>query len=157
MVPKEYKIVPLRDCPVAEPDAPTVDMPKQANRYWRDNIESDSHFKPDQEQFYVLLLNSRMRVMGHILIGLGDVNTVEAQPRETFRPAILAAASSVVIMHNHPSGDPTPSDNDIELTKRMVAAGTLLGIPVNDHVVIGAGNKYASVRETINPLVWMRL
>ena len=100
----------------------------------------------DCECFAVLLLNTRRRVKGHQLISIGTLDTILVHPREVFRGALIAAAAAIVIMHNHPSGEPTPSEADIKVTRDLIRAGQLLKIEVLDHVIIGRPN-HCSLRE----------
>lgn len=95
---------------------------------------------PEQESFVVMLLNARQRVLATRRIALGSISQVDVHPREVFRDACRMAAHSVIIAHNHPSGCAEPSDADIRLTRRMVDAGKLLGIPVLDHVIVTASD-----------------
>jgi DNA repair protein RadC len=90
-----------------------------------------------QEEFHALLLNSRHRVMREVLVTRGIVDASLIHAREVFRPAVSEGASGVILVHNHPSGDPTPSAEDRAVTRQLAAAGRALGIPVLDHVVIG--------------------
>jgi DNA repair protein RadC len=90
-----------------------------------------------QEQFAVLLLNARHEVTRRALVSQGSLNASIVHPREVFRPAILGSAASVILVHNHPSGDPEPSEEDLSITRRLAQVGELLGIPVLDHVVVG--------------------
>jgi len=99
-----------------------------------------------QEAFWVLALDARNMVTGEIEISRGSLTGVEVHPREVFRPLIRHAAAAAVVAHNHPSGDPTPSEPDLAVTRRLRRAGDLLGIPVIDHVVIGAGG-FSSIAE----------
>jgi DNA repair protein RadC len=92
------------------------------------------------------MLNTRRRVKGHYLVSIGTLDTILVHPREVFRLALITSAASVVLMHNHPSGDPTPSEADIKVTRDLIRAGQLLKIEVVDHIVIGT-SKYASLRE----------
>lgn len=96
----------------------------------------------------VLLLCAQHRLLGGAPVEIthGLVNSALVHPRELFRPAIVAGASAVILWHNHPSGDPTPSMEDRAVTDQMVAAGRLLDIPVHDHVIMGAG-RYVSFAE----------
>jgi DNA repair protein RadC len=89
------------------------------------------------EQFGLVLLDTKHRVLRATILAVGSLNATGVQPREVFREAALGAAASVVVFHNHPSGDPTPSLDDIELTRRLVAAGIIIGIEVVDHLVLG--------------------
>ena len=89
------------------------------------------------EQFGVVLLDTKHRVLRATVLAIGSLNVTAVQPREVFREATLGGASALVMFHNHPSGDPTPSPDDVELTRRLVAAGVVLGIEVVDHVILG--------------------
>jgi DNA repair protein RadC len=100
----------------------------------------------DREHFKILLLNTKNHVTQVHTVSVGSLNASVVHPRECFRPAIAAQAAAVILVHNHPSGDPEPSVEDINLTRRLVAAGDLLGIKVLDHVIIGFG-KHASVMD----------
>ena len=99
-----------------------------------------------REHFCVVLLDTKNKVMGVEEISVGSLNTSLVHPREVFRPAIRKACASVILIHNHPSGDPTPSREDLEVTRRLTEAGKLMGIEVLDHLVIGDG-KFISFRE----------
>lgn len=98
------------------------------------------------EQFGIVLLDSKHRVLRTIVIATGTLNTTIVQPRDVFREAILGQAAAVVAFHNHPSGDPSPSTDDVDLTRRLAAAGVLVGIELVDHVVLGDA-RYCSFRE----------
>ena len=101
-----------------------------------------------QEMFFAIALDVRNHVLDIVEISRGSVTEVGVHPREVFRPLIRVAAVGAVVAHNHPSGDPTPSLDDIELTRRLCAVGKLVGIPVLDHIVIG-GNEMRSIVECI--------
>lgn len=101
----------------------------------------------DQEHLRVLLLNTRNQVVGVQEIYVGNVNTAVVREAEVLRPAVRDNAPSIILVHNHPSGDPTPSAEDVLITRNLVAAGKLLGIELLDHVVIGSGNRYVSLNE----------
>jgi DNA repair protein RadC len=92
--------------------------------------------KEQREHFLVLLLNARHEVMGRETVSIGSLNASIVHPREVFKPAITTSAASIILVHNHPSGDPEPSEEDLSITKRLVEAGELLGIGVLDHVII---------------------
>jgi DNA repair protein RadC len=94
----------------------------------------------------VLMLNTRKRVKGHQLLTIGTMDTLLVHAREVFRGAIIAAAACIVVIHNHPSGDPTPSEADIKVTRDLIRAGQLLKLELVDHVVMGNG-KHSSLRE----------
>jgi DNA repair protein RadC len=93
----------------------------------------------EREVFFALALDTRHRVRGEHRIAEGHLGGVEVHPRELFRPLIREAAAAAILVHNHPSGDPAPSAEDVALTERMRAAGDLVGIPVLDHVVVARG------------------
>lgn len=101
----------------------------------------------EQEHLRVLLLNTRNEVMGAEEIYIGNVNSSVVRPAEVFRPGIRANATSLVIVHNHPSGDPTPSGADVSITRDLVEAGKLLGMELLDHLVIGSGQRFVSRKE----------
>ncbi|HEY0253210.1 MAG TPA: DNA repair protein RadC [Kofleriaceae bacterium] len=122
--------------------------PEDVHRFVRSRLAN-----LNQELFLVIALDARHRLLELTEIARGQLSAVEVQPREVFRPLIRIAAASCVFVHNHPSGDPTPSIDDIELTSRLTQIGAMLGIRILDHVVI-AGPKWMSVdqwRETRAP------
>ncbi len=143
--PKEYKVVALRECPI--PDTLQVcDTPEQAVAYWHLHIATAPHHNPECECFVVLMLNTRRRVKGHHLVSIGTLDTILVHSREVFRAAIIAGASAVILAHNHPSGDPTPSEGDIKVTRDLIRAGQLIRVEVLDHVIVGQ-NRHCSLRE----------
>lgn len=97
-----------------------------------------------QEEFHALLLNARHRILREVLVTRGILDASLIHPREVFRLAVSEGAASVILVHNHPSGDPRPSSEDRAVTRQLSAAGRALGIPVLDHVVIGRG-RYESL------------
>ncbi len=99
-----------------------------------------------KEHLYVVSLDARLRVLSIDLVSIGTANEALAHPREIYSTAIKKGAVSVVLVHNHPSNDPTPSSADIELTQRVAEAGVVLGIKLQDHVVMG-DDSYVSLRE----------
>jgi DNA repair protein RadC len=99
-----------------------------------------------REHFQILLLDTKHKVVGIEEISIGSLNASLIHPREVFRPAIQKACACIILVHNHPSGDPTPSREDLEVTRRLCEAGRLVGIEVLDHVVIGDG-RYISFKE----------
>jgi DNA repair protein RadC len=99
-----------------------------------------------KEHFKLILLNPRNKIIGISTISMGTLNASLVHPREVFKDAITHSAASVVLAHNHPSGDPDPSEDDIKITKKLVDSGKLLGIEVLDHIVIGKNN-FSSFKE----------
>jgi DNA repair protein RadC len=100
----------------------------------------------EQEHLKVVLLNTKNHVMGVRDVYRGSVNSSQVRTAEVFRDAIKENCPSIVVAHNHPSGDPTPSPEDVRVTRDLVAAGKLLDIEVLDHLVIGR-NRYVSLRQ----------
>jgi len=99
-----------------------------------------------QEEFHALLLNTQHRVIRDVLVTRGILDASLIHPREVFRVAIVESAAGVILVHNHPSGDPTPSGEDRAVTRQLSAAGKAIGIPVLDHVIVGEG-RYVSLGE----------
>jgi DNA repair protein RadC len=99
-----------------------------------------------QEVFKALLLDTKNKVIKNVEISRGTLDSSLVHPREVFAPAVSAIAASIIVAHNHPSGDPTPSSEDIQVTSRLVEAGRILGIDVLDHLVIGH-NRWVSLKE----------
>jgi DNA repair protein RadC len=143
--PAEWRIVALRECPLPESMC-LCDTPEQVAAYWRSNVISAPYFNPEVECLVVIHLNTRKRVRGHHLVSIGTQDTILVHPREVFRAAIISAASAIVVAHNHPSGEPSPSDADIKVTRDLIRAGQLLKIEVLDHIIIG-NPKHTSLRE----------
>lgn len=98
------------------------------------------------EEFHVLLLNTQNQVLRDLQVTRGTLDASLVHPREVFRPAIAEAAASVILVHNHPSGDPTPSAEDRAVTRQLRSAGSTIGIDVLDHVIVGEG-RYVSLAE----------
>jgi DNA repair protein RadC len=96
-----------------------------------------------EERFGIVMLDSKLRLIRSETLSVGILDASIAHPREVFRTAMLASASAIALFHNHPSGDPAPSEDDIFITTRLVAAGQLMGINVVDHVILGAGRWYS--------------
>lgn len=101
----------------------------------------------DREVFLALLVDGKNHVLGFHEVSVGSLTAALVHPREVFKAAILASAAAIILVHNHPSGDPEPSQEDHAITERLKQAGTLLGISVLDHVVIGH-DAYRSFAET---------
>jgi DNA repair protein RadC len=141
----EFKIVTLRECPVAQGNLKHCEEPDQAVDYWKAHIQNGTTFNPDCECLAVLILDTRMRIKAHQVVSIGTMNTILVHAREVFRGAILASAFGIILLHNHPSGDPTPSEADIKVTREIFKAGQLLRVDLLDHIIIGA-EKHVSLR-----------
>lgn len=130
--------------PVPYPGETLTMTPKRAARFLRLLLDGEPF-----ETFGALLLDTRLQVTGHVIAHRGGLGRCVVEPRAIFGAAILANAASVLLFHNHPSGDATPSPEDIGMTTRFAEAGHLLGVQVVDHLVIGNGSgKWCSLRES---------
>jgi DNA repair protein RadC len=128
------------------PDGPArekvyIRAPEDIIKHFRFLFESQV-----RERFVVVWLNSANRVTGYEVVSEGTLNASLVHPREIFRGAIVATCASIVVAHNHPSGNPEPSAEDITITRQVVEAGKIVGIPVHDHVIF-ADDKYTSLAE----------
>jgi DNA repair protein RadC len=121
----------------------TMNRPEQIVRFAREFLRMH---EDTEEYMYMLCLNTKLVMTGVFEISHGNVNSSIVGPREVFQKALLANAVSIVMLHNHPSGNPTPSREDIMVTNRLVECGKLLGVDVLDHLII-AGGTYCSLRE----------
>jgi len=145
MTTKEYKVVALRECPSS---VSQCDEPAKAVTYWHECIASDERHNPDVENMVVLMLTTRRKVIGHYIAGVGVLDGVLVHPREIFRAAIVAAAHAIILMHNHPSGDPAPSEADVRVTRDLRSAGRILKMDLLDHVIVGSGDRpWVSMKE----------
>lgn len=115
--------------------------PSDANEMIKEQLEG-----LDREQFIIACLNTKNEPTNITVVSVGTLNKAIVHPREVFKTAILSNASSIMAFHNHPSGDTTPSQHDIELTQRLYEAGNLLGIKLVDHLIIGDGT-FTSLKE----------
>ena len=105
------------------------------------------YFKQEQkEHFAILMLNTKNHVLGLQDISVGSLTASVVHPREVFETAILHHSAAIILLHNHPSGDPTPSDEDISVTKRLVKAGEVMDVQVLDHIILGDG-QFTSMKE----------
>lgn len=104
----------------------------------------------DREQLIVISVNTKCEPVNFNWVSIGSVNATLAVPREIFKPAVLSSAAHIIVAHNHPSGDPTPSREDAKTTERIARAGDLMGIPLLDHIIIGSDGDYYSFGEEGN-------
>lgn len=119
----------------------TIKSPKDAADYVMVRLRDEV-----REHFLAMLLDTRHHVLALPVISVGNLNASVVHPREVFKQAVLASAAFVILLHNHPSGDPEPSREDIKVTANMMQAGQIIGIPVLDHIIIG-DNQYISMKE----------
>lgn len=118
-----------------------IEHPANAYHLVKEELEREK-----RELFIVILQDTKGFVINHHVVAIGTLSQTLIHPREVFHPAIRHSAASVILVHNHPSGDPTPSTQDIEVTSLLIEAGRLVGIPVNDHLIIG-DKRYISLRQ----------
>ena len=114
-----------------------MDSPEAAFTLWQEVVADDPGHEPDKEHLVAVLLNTKMRMIGYHVVSVGSLNEAIAHPREIFRAAIVAGAYALILMHNHPSGDPTPSDADRRLTRKIQEGGQIVDISLLDHIVVG--------------------
>lgn len=128
---------------VAEPFAAfTIRSPEDAKQLAEAHIADE-----DREVFLVMMLNTKNHVIGLHRAHIGSLNASIVHPREVLKSAILNNAASIIVSHQHPSGDPTPSKEDLEVTKRLAEAGKIIGIELLDHVIVSHTGKYVSLKE----------
>ena len=127
--------------PEGPEDPPSINCPEDVRKLLGPEMSGLA-----QEQLRVLLLNTRNQVVGQRIIYQGNVSSAIVRNAEVFRPAVIEAVPSIIVSHNHPSQDPTPSPEDAALTRELAQAGKLLGIELLDHVVIG-GERSVSLKE----------
>jgi DNA repair protein RadC len=101
----------------------------------------------DREQVIVCCLDNKNQPVSVNIVSMGTVNSSLVHPREVFKTAVLSNAASIILFHNHPSGDPEPSQEDINITERIKEAGKILGIELLDHIIIGSENRFISFKE----------
>jgi DNA repair protein RadC len=118
-----------------------IDNPIHAYNLIKDELE-----KEKRELFAIIMLDVKGCVINHEIVSIGTLTNALIHPREVFYPAIRHKAMSIILAHNHPSGDPTPSNEDHQITKKLIEVGKLIGIHVNDHIIIGDGS-YISMRQ----------
>lgn len=121
-----------------------VSSPQSANSIIQAVLDLESK---TEENFGILTLNTKNDVVGVHSLTRGSLNSCIVHPREVFKAAILNNAATIICFHNHPSGDPTPSPEDIEMTKRLIEAGNIIGIEVLDHVITGHEGRFVSLKE----------
>lgn len=130
----EWKIATVREDPIR--GRFNFDDPARVRDFWVEVISRCQWYHEDKEHLVCICLDTKHNIKGFSLISIGSLNESIAHPREIFRPAVVAAAYCIIIAHNHPSGNPTPSMTDIDLSRRLWAAGDLLQIPLLDHVIV---------------------
>lgn len=140
----EVRVTTLRETPV---ETRICDNPETVAEYMRDTVLSSPNFNHEVENLWVVFLNTRRRPIGFQIVSTGLLDQLLVHPRETFRAAIVANAHAIILGHNHPSGDPSPSEADIRVTKDLIRAGKMLKIELLDHIILGEDKKKVSLRE----------
>lgn len=128
----EIKISRVRECPGV-----ICDQSENALDYWNKSIATADWFSAERENMVVLILNTKLEVFAHSIVSIGTLNETMCHPREVFRPAIAMNAYAIYIMHNHPSGNSSPSAADYKVTQRIKDAAHILGITLIDHLIVG--------------------
>jgi DNA repair protein RadC len=138
VVRKVYKIPRYRVLMVKE-GAVSAERKRMCSPQDIYNAVGDIIENVDREYFLIVILDAKNHINGVNVVSIGTINSTQVHPREVFKAAILANAAAIICVHNHPSGDPVPSKEDIDITHRLAEAGKVVGIEVLDHVVIGDG------------------
>ena len=115
-----------------------VDTPDLAAAAWWNQVTTSPWFDPEKEHLIVFVLTTRLVLKGWNVVSIGSVNETLFHPREVLRPVLVAAGSAFVLLHNHPSGDPSPSQADQAVTRRLVEAARLMQLQFLDHVIVGS-------------------
>lgn len=125
-------------------DNKSISCPKDTVRVFNEVLELDSR---TEEVFAIMTLDTKNKVTGLFIVSIGAINSSIVHPREVYKRALLQNASSIIACHNHPSGNPTPSKEDINITLRLKEAGKIIGIDLLDHIIIGSNNNYVSLKD----------
>lgn len=142
-----YRVSLVRDSSVPAAARQVISSPDAARDVLRSYLAG-----VDREHFVVLLVDTKNRIIGINTVSVGSLNACITHPREVFKPAIVANAAAIIVGHNHPSGDPTPSREDLAVTTQLVQAGRLLGIEVLDSLIITEEGPWRSLRQTADYL-----
>jgi DNA repair protein RadC len=130
----EFKVTRFND---VLPSGSALDNPEDLVDYLRPKLAESMIYRPDVENFIVVHLTTRKKPIGFEIISTGTLDTLLVHPREVFKSAIVTNAAAIVLAHNHPSLDPSPSDADVKTTRDLIRAGQMLRIEVLDHVILG--------------------
>ena len=127
---------------IAENLEESISSPREVVKVVRDVLDLEPEHDQDKEHFWCIGVNAKNRIIYIDLVSLGTLSNAPIHPRESFRLAIMKGCASVIFVHNHPSGNPSPSSDDYAITDRLRKAGEILGIAVLDHVIIGDRDRY---------------
>lgn len=140
----EYRLSRVRTVEMV----PTIfDDPGKVAGFWQSHVEESPWFDAEKECLVALMLDPKLKLRGFHMVSIGTFDATMFQPRDIFRPSVLCGATGIIVGHNHPSGDPRPSEADMAVTSELIWAGRILGIEVRDHVIVGGG-KYVSLCES---------
>ena len=147
----EFKVMRLQAAAIAT-ELDTLDTPQSVQNYLMPKLRESLVYRPDVENFMVVHLNTRKRAIGWEVTTTGTPDTLLVHPREVFRSAILMNAAAIILCHNHPSGEPSPSEADIKITRELIRNGQFLKIEVVDHIILGQptlsrSKPFSSLRE----------
>ena len=137
-----YKVTLVRENNVTQQQRPIVRDAQSAATILAAYLAGE-----DREHFVVMMLNAKNRIIGINTVSVGNLTASLAHPREVFKPAILANAAAILVAHNHPSGDTSPSQEDIALTRKLYEGGQLLGITLLDHIIVGDQDHWYSFQD----------
>jgi DNA repair protein RadC len=135
---KRYRVELVCESGADEPEEVTLRTSTDAANALRSVFEG-----ADREKFVAMMLDAKHRAIAINLVSIGSLTASIVHAREVFRPVLLLPTAAIILAHNHPSGDATPSSEDVELTRRLRQAGEIFGIPVLDHVILGDGQHYS--------------
>jgi DNA repair protein RadC len=136
----KYSVCLVRDSSANYPIDKKISGPDSANEAIQTILDLND---ADVEKFGFLALDTKNKIIGIHIVSVGSLQSSIVHPREVFKAAILNNAASIIIFHNHPSGDPTPSQDDIDTTQRIREAGKIIGIELLDHIITGEGTYYS--------------
>jgi DNA repair protein RadC len=140
----QFRVLAVEDLP---PGPPVLDTPEQVAEAWSMLVATKGWFDPEKEHMVVFVLNTRLKLKGWNVVSVGSNNETTCHPREVLRPVLVAAGHGFIVAHNHPSGDPSPSRADREVTNRLRDSAALLQLRFIDHIVVGTNHRHFSFRE----------
>lgn len=154
VVPR-LELIVVRDCATAIPMPMSIDQIKRPRCVNSPQISAEILMpllqQRRREHFLILLLTTKKNIIGYHEVSVGSLNASIVHPREIFNVPLRESAASIILAHNHPSGDPTPSQEDLEVTRRLVEAGNILGIHITDHLIIGDGCYFSFKQKGLLP------
>ncbi len=145
--PSKLRFVVQQSAPLYGPK-PSVDNPEKILDYWFKYIATDDTLEMEKENLIVVLVDTRLNAIGHHVVSVGSCNETTARIPDILCPAICARAYGFALLHNHPSGEPSPSPADERITRRVNEAAALMGIKFLEHLIVGTPEKYYSFRES---------